>query len=99
MLMYQRTQVLKSLRLAAALLVNTFLSQGLVAQIRELPSNEESGVDIDRFIGYPSLSHPKITHDALVTRAILTRGNPYQPGEAGAVLEFRKSLAVGTLWP
>jgi mannose-6-phosphate isomerase-like protein (cupin superfamily) len=67
-------------------------------QYNEYPPNTVLGVDINRFVGNPFLHHPNISHDAIVVRDILTHGDPYKPGDAGAVLEYRKSLAVGTLW-
>ena len=97
--MLGRTSVLDCPQLCIALLGTMFVSHALPAQIKELPSNEESGVNIDRFIGHPSLSHVRISHEAIVTRAILTNGNPHQPNDTGAVLLFRKSLSLGTLWP
>jgi hypothetical protein len=55
------------------------------------PSNQQVGIDIDRFIGHPSQS-PVIT-----MRTILRYGDPYKPGDPGAVLENRKDLTAGTV--
>jgi len=63
----------------------------------ELPSNKELGVDINRFIGNPARSHPYLSQDGILTRSILTHGDPLGPGEPGAILEYRKELAVGEL--
>jgi hypothetical protein len=65
----------------------------------ELPSNQELGVDINRFIGNPAKSHPYVSHDAIIMRSILRHGDPLHPGEPGAILEYRKELAVGELMP
>src|SRR6266568_1299057 len=65
----------------------------------ELPSNQELGVDINHFIGDPARSHPYLSHEAIVTRSILTHGDPLSHGEPGAILEYRKELAVGELLP
>ena len=65
----------------------------------ELPSNQELGVDINRFIGNPARSHPYLSHDAIIMRSILRHGDPHVPGEPGAILEYRKELAVGQLLP
>ena len=65
----------------------------------ELPSNQELGVDINRFIGNPARSHPYLSHDAIIMRSILRHGDPHRPGEPGAILEYRKELAVGELLP
>jgi mannose-6-phosphate isomerase-like protein (cupin superfamily) len=37
------------------------------------------------------------SHGGLLTRAILRPGDPYKPGDVGAVLEYRKLLALATL--
>jgi mannose-6-phosphate isomerase-like protein (cupin superfamily) len=66
--------------------------------ITELPTNQESGVDIDQFIGYPGKAFTKISN-GLMTQSMLRAGNPYKPGPAGAVLEYRDDLSVATLPP
>ena len=60
-------------------------------------SNEQAGVDIDRFIGYPVNSPVHLSHGTLLTHSILKAGDPYQPGPSGAVLEYRKDLSTATL--
>src|SRR5690349_6879174 len=50
------------------------------------PPNQAVGVDIYRFIGNPLLSSVRVTHGVIFKRAILTHGDPYHPGEPGAVL-------------
>ena len=64
--------------------------------IHELPSNQESHVDTDRFIGYPGDAFP-LVWNGLALRSMLRHGNPYEPGPAGAVLEYRDDLSVATL--
>jgi len=44
------------------------------------------GVDIDRFIGYPSKAVTKVSHGGLMTRSMLRNGNRYNPGPNGAIL-------------
>jgi mannose-6-phosphate isomerase-like protein (cupin superfamily) len=61
------------------------------------PRNEDVGIDIDRFIGHPSQSSVRVSHDVIMMRTILKQGSPYKPGEPGAVLENRKDLSVGTI--
>jgi mannose-6-phosphate isomerase-like protein (cupin superfamily) len=61
------------------------------------PPNHVVGVDIDRFIGNPLSSSVSVTHGVIFTRAILTHGDPYHPGDPGAVLEYRKELSLGTI--
>jgi hypothetical protein len=65
----------------------------------ELPSNQGLGVDINRFIGNPVKSHAYLSHDAIVMRSILRHGDPLRPEDPGAILEYRKELAVGELMP
>jgi quercetin dioxygenase-like cupin family protein len=62
-------------------------------------TNEQNGVHIDRFIGNPINSPAHLSHGGLVTHTILSAGNPYEPGEPGAVLEYRKDLSTATLPP
>jgi quercetin dioxygenase-like cupin family protein len=66
---------------------------------RELPSNERFGIDINRFIGSPAGSMAKVSHETLVTRTIMRNGDPYTPGDPGAVLQYRKDFSVATLMP
>jgi mannose-6-phosphate isomerase-like protein (cupin superfamily) len=60
-------------------------------------SNEQAGVDIDRFIGDPATSPVHLSHGTLLTHSILRAGDPYNPGSHGAVLEYRKDLSTATL--
>jgi mannose-6-phosphate isomerase-like protein (cupin superfamily) len=60
-------------------------------------TNEVAGVDIDRFIGFAENSPVHLSHGTLLTHSILRAGDPYHPGASGAVLEYRKDLAVATL--
>ena len=67
--------------------------------VKPPPSNERSGVDIDRYVGDPLKSPPGRTHEAIIKRAILTHGSPLASGGNRAVLEYRKELTLGTLGP
>lgn len=67
--------------------------------VKPPPSNEKSGVDIDRYVGHPLKSPPGRTHEAIIKRAILTHGSPSASGGNRTVLEYRKELALGTLGP
>jgi mannose-6-phosphate isomerase-like protein (cupin superfamily) len=60
-------------------------------------SNEVSGVDIDRFIGFAENSPVHLSHGTILTHSILRAGDPYKPGASGAVLEYRKEISVATL--
>ena len=66
---------------------------------RGLRSNERTGIDIDRFIGHPSASVARVTHEVMLTQSILRAGDPYAPGDPGAVLEYRKDFAHVWLLP
>jgi hypothetical protein len=66
-------------------------------QYQELPSNEELGVDINHYIGDPATSDPYLSLGGIITRSILTHGDPLSLGEPGAILEYRKALTVGEL--
>jgi len=61
------------------------------------PSNQVVGININRFVGNPLSSPVRITQDVIFTRSILSRGDPYHPGDAGAVLEYHDDLSLGTI--
>jgi mannose-6-phosphate isomerase-like protein (cupin superfamily) len=62
-------------------------------------SNEDLGVDIDRFIGRASDSPTHLSHGLLLTHSMLRAGDPNHPGNHGAVLEYYKDLSTATLLP
>ncbi len=66
---------------------------------REIPSNQVTGVDIDRFIGDPYKAFMRVTNGGLNARSMLRNGDPYNPGAMGAVLEYRDDLSLATLEP
>ena len=61
----------------------------------ELPSNQELGVDINRFIGNPARSHPYLSHDAIIMRSILRHGDPHRPGRAGSHIGIPEGACRG----
>jgi mannose-6-phosphate isomerase-like protein (cupin superfamily) len=69
------------------------------ATIKEPPTNIETNTDIDRFIGIPSNALTRIARDVIMTRSILTQGDPQKPGKAGAVLRYRKDVSLNLLMP
>src|ERR1700760_4335896 len=77
--------------------VRTGVAPAAPAPIRELPSNERSHVNINRYIGSPAQSIVKVSHDVLLTRSIMHAGDPYQPGDPAAVLQYRKDFSLATL--
>lgn len=62
-------------------------------------TNEQLGVDVDRFIGYPTAKAAHLSHGTLLTHSILRNGDPNKPGPQGNVLEYRKELVTATLLP
>jgi mannose-6-phosphate isomerase-like protein (cupin superfamily) len=62
-------------------------------------SNEDTAVDIDRFIGRPDSGPAHLSHGGLVFHTILRNGDPYKPGLSGSVLEYRKDLSLAKLLP
>jgi mannose-6-phosphate isomerase-like protein (cupin superfamily) len=74
--------------------------QGAASQRQQFVGlNEVEGVSVDRFIGHPENQPVHLSHGTLLTRAILSAGNPNQPGPQGDVLEYRKLLATAELLP
>jgi mannose-6-phosphate isomerase-like protein (cupin superfamily) len=75
-------------------------SQGAPAERQHFVGlNEQENVSVDRFIGYPEDQPVHLSHGTLLTHAILSAGNPNEPGPQGAVLEYRKLLATAELLP
>ena len=66
---------------------------------REIPSNQVTGIDIDRFIGDPYKAFTRVTNGGLNARTMLRNGDPYNPGPNGAVLQYRDDLSLATLEP
>jgi hypothetical protein len=77
--------------------INVNYGTGTPGIRHELPSNEELGIDINHLIGNPAKSHASVLDDAIILRTILKHGDPLSIGEPGAILEYRKELAVGEL--
>src|SRR5258707_870931 len=77
------------------------LTPEMAAELAKTPkppdSNEVVGIDINRFVGNPFQSPVRVVDDVILARTILTHGDPYHPGDQGAVLENRKDLSVGTV--
>jgi len=63
------------------------------------PSNQVVGIDIDHFIGRPLASPVRAVHGFLLVRSILTHGDPQRPSRPGAVLQYRKELALASIMP
>ena len=64
---------------------------------RESESNAVTGITVERFLGDASLSAPRIVGNAMLTRAILTRGDPTQAGWPGAVLVQKQEIVAASL--
>ena len=67
--------------------------------LREPPSNMQTGVDIDRYIGDATKSPSRQWDNVMFTQNILHAGNPdpTKPGDPDAVLRYNKSLDLATL--
>lgn len=63
----------------------------------EPPSNTQTGINIDRFIGDASRSPSTVVYDTMMRQRILDAGDPQQPGNPGSVLLYRKSISLDTL--
>ena len=68
-------------------------------RFRGIRANNRVGIDIDRFIGSPFSNQIRVTHEVMLKQPILRKGDPYNPGDAGAVLEYREDLAHAWLLP
>jgi mannose-6-phosphate isomerase-like protein (cupin superfamily) len=66
---------------------------------REPLSNADTGIYPARYIGNAATSLTRIQRDAIMTRRILTTGDPMAGGANGAVLRYRKEVVVGTMAP
>lgn len=64
---------------------------------REPPGNLQTGISIDRFIGDAGRAPSTVTLDTMLKQTILTAGDPQKPGDPGAVLLYRKEIALNTL--
>jgi mannose-6-phosphate isomerase-like protein (cupin superfamily) len=66
---------------------------------REPPSNMQTGVSIDRYVGDATKSPSRQWHNVMFTQNLLRQGNPdpTTPGDPGAVLRYNKSLDLATL--
>lgn len=66
---------------------------------REPPSNMQTGVSADRYIGDATKSPSRQWHNVMFTQNLLRQGNPdpTTPGDPGAVLRYNKSLDLATL--
>jgi len=64
---------------------------------RETEPNDVTGVAVGRFVGDAALSPPRMVGNAMLTRAILTQGDPAQPGAPGAVLVHKTEVVAASL--
>jgi mannose-6-phosphate isomerase-like protein (cupin superfamily) len=61
---------------------------------REPPSNDQTGLSVDRYVGYADRAIPHVTHDVMWKRTILSGGDPTVPGEPRAVMPYHKEVAL-----
>jgi mannose-6-phosphate isomerase-like protein (cupin superfamily) len=83
--------------LLAQSLAGPLLAQGAPARPTAPPSNDRTGVSIDRYIGEIGTAFSRVSHDVMFTRSILRKGDPLGPGERGAVLRFNNDIGLATL--
>lgn len=66
---------------------------------RETLSNIQTGIYPQRYVGDASKSITRIARDTIMTRSVLTAGDPMGPGANGAVLRYRKEVVLGSMMP
>lgn len=66
---------------------------------REPPSNMQTGVSVDRYIGDLAKAPSRQWHNVMFTQNLLRAGDPdpTKPGDPGAVLRYNKSLDLAVL--
>lgn len=92
---------------AALLTAASFIASAAYAQApattppvpRETLSNIQTGIYPSRYVGDAAKAVTRIARDAIMTRAVLTAGDPMGGGANGAVLRYRKEVIVGTMLP
>lgn len=67
--------------------------------VREPQSNLQTGANPDRFIGDPANNVSRVKRDIMLTKTILSAGDPSSAGADGAVLRYRKEVSLDTLQP
>jgi mannose-6-phosphate isomerase-like protein (cupin superfamily) len=70
-----------------------------MTNVREPPSNMQTGVFVDRYIGDATKSPSRQWENVMFTQNLLRQGDPdpTKPGDPGAVLRYNKSLDLATL--
>jgi mannose-6-phosphate isomerase-like protein (cupin superfamily) len=78
-----------------------FLPPEVAAELAKSPTpptpNDIVGIDIDRYIGNPLMSSVRVAGGVIFQRSILQQGDPYRPGDPGAVLEYWKDFSIATI--
>jgi mannose-6-phosphate isomerase-like protein (cupin superfamily) len=67
--------------------------------VREPNNNLQTKVDPDRYIGDPARTITRVKRDIMLSRVILSPGEPNAQGQDGAVLRYRKEVSLDTLQP
>ena len=61
---------------------------------RDPPSNDATGVQIDKYIGYADRVIPRVAYDVMIKRTILSAGDPNGGGAPRAVMPYHKEVAL-----
>jgi mannose-6-phosphate isomerase-like protein (cupin superfamily) len=61
---------------------------------RDPPSNDATGVQVDRYIGYADRAMPHVVYDVMLKRTILSAGSPDGGAGPHAVMPYHKEVAL-----
>ncbi len=65
----------------------------------EPPSNDQTGLSVDRYVGYADRAIPHVTHDVMWKRTILSGVDPAKPDMPRAVMPYHNEVALVELGP
>jgi len=68
-----------------------------VAAPREPQNNDQTGVNVDQFVGYADRVIPHVTHDTMIERTLFSSGDPAAAGPPRQVLTYHSKVAVWEL--
>lgn len=66
----------------------------------EPPGNDQTGISVDRFVGYADRAIPHVSHDVMWKRTILSGGDPARAdGQPRAIMPYHNEVALLELGP